>query len=186
MLLSKKKQAGMEKYVYQCWEGGPHIVLPFSLRPYWKGYELGSDPLDLSRDYGRACAVTESFGFIQVGDGQALVLAQDPPMVAWSPQSSTEAIDLFILKSWFSMDLDSLIDETLNNVKLECTGKLWNIRDNQLGVYYAGDNPLDPIAGEIQIPCQQGTYELWMLHCKDEKRGDIVMIRLLLQTNRLP
>lgn len=172
----------MEKYLYQCWDGGPHIVLPSSLRSHWKGYEGQEDPLDPSHDYGRACAVIDSFALIEVDDGQALVLADDPGMVAWAPQSSTTTIDLFILQSWTSVDLDSLIDEVLKNAKLENTGKLWNIQDTSLVVYYAGDNPLEPIAGEIQIPCRRGTYELWTFHYKDDKQGDVIMIRLLSQT----
>jgi len=171
----------MEKYVYQCWEGGPHIILPFSLRSHWKGYEGQENPLDPSHDYGRACAIADRFALMQVGNGQGLVLAQSPPMVAWSPQSSTAAIDLFILESWSSVELDLLLDETIKSARLENTGKTWNIQDEKLGMYYAGDNPLDIVAGEIQIPCQRGTYELWTYNYKNDKQGDVIMIRLLLQ-----
>lgn len=184
MLWFKDHKMKMEKYLYQCWEGGPHIILPFVLRSCWKGYEGQENPLDTSHDYGRACAIEESFAFIQVGDGQGLVLGQSPPMVAVLPKSSSKAtvIDLFILRSWSSMDLDFLLDETLKKAELKNTGKSWDIQDNQLGMYYAGDNPLEPIAGEIRIPCQNGAYELWTFNYKSEI-GEVLMIRLLLKTS---
>jgi hypothetical protein len=119
----------MEKYKYQCWEGGPHIILPESLKKAWKGHAMAFDPLDPSTDYGRACAVTGDFGLIPVGSGHALVLAQSPPMVAWSPLSSTDTIDVFILKSWFGMDLDSLVDATMETAELKDTGETWQIGD---------------------------------------------------------
>ncbi len=172
---------GMEKYKYQCWEGGPHIVLPQSLKAKWKGHKMGFNPLNPSSDYGRACAVSGDFGLISVGEGRALVLAQSPPMVAWSPLSSADAIDLFILKSWSDEDLDSLIDATAEKADLKRTGETWQIRDEQLGVYYAGDNPQQPIAGEIAIPCQHGSYALCAYTHTEPGVGEVVMIRLILE-----
>ena len=126
-----------------------------------------------------ACAVSGDFGLISVGEGRALVLAQSPPMVAWSPLSSIDAIDLFVLKSWSDGDLDSLIDATVEKADLKRTGETWQIIDGQLGLYYAGDNPQQPIAGEIAIPCQHGSYALWTYTHTEPGVGEVVMIRLI-------
>jgi hypothetical protein len=173
---------GMENYRYQCWEGGPHIVLPQSLKSKWKGHQMAFNPLDPSTDYGRACAVPGDFGLIAIGEGRGLVLAHSPPMVAWSPRSSADAIDLFVLKSWSSDNVDSLIDATVNKADLKPTGDTWPIDDDQLGLYYAGDDVQQPLAGEIVIPCRKGTYALWTYTFTDPKRGEVVMIRLIRET----
>jgi immunity protein 21 of polymorphic toxin system len=170
---------GMQKYKYQSWEGGPHIVLPESFKTSWQGHQLAINPLDPSTDYGRACAVSGDFGLIPVGKGRALVLAQSPPMVAWSPLSSADAIDLFVLKSWSDLGLDSLIDATVKKADLRPTGDTWQIQDDQLGLYYAGDDPQQPVAGEIVIPCRHGSYDLWTGTHTEPGGGEVVMTRLI-------
>ncbi|HUE72874.1 MAG TPA: Imm21 family immunity protein [Pirellulaceae bacterium] len=178
-MATKDARRGLKKYKYQCWEGGPHIVLPQSLKASWNGHQIGFHPLDPATDYGRAAAVPGDFGLISVGAGRALILAQSPPLVAWSPMSSADAIDLFILKSWSDQDLDLLIDAALEKADLQHTGDTWLIQDDQLGLYYAGDDPHKPIAGEITIPCQHGSYALWTYTHIEPGSGEVVMIRLI-------
>ena len=101
----------MEKYKYDCWDGGPFIVLPESAIGSWHGVVGDRDPLDPQTDYGRACAIKGKFELIPVGNEQALVLGPDPPMVAYSPRSTANEIDLFILEAWNKVDLDTLIDK---------------------------------------------------------------------------
>jgi hypothetical protein len=171
---------GMEKYEYQCWEGGPRIVLPQSLEASWKGHEMAFNPLDPSTDYGRACAISGDFGLISVGEGHALVLAGSPPMVAWSPFSTADEIDIVILKEWSDEDLDALVDATVENADLQATNQTWAIKDDTLGLYYAGDAPQEPMAaGKIAIPCSRGSYALWTYTFSDPGLGEVFMIRMI-------
>jgi hypothetical protein len=171
--------ATLRGYKYQCWEGGPHILLPDYLRRDWRG--VGAIPLDAASDYGRACAVPGDFGLIQVGAGQALVLAQSPPMVAWSANSPAGVQDVFVLKSWQQFDLDGLLDEALSRAVFRDTGSRWVIPKPGAALYYAGDDPAKPLVGRIDIPLQAGTHKILSSIYADTTRGEVVVIRLELQ-----
>jgi hypothetical protein len=65
-----------------CNDGGPVLVIPADLVPYWSG-AAGPGEHD---DYERACAVTEFPGVLEVGPGRALVLSTrhvDVGIVCW-------------------------------------------------------------------------------------------------------
>lgn len=63
--------------------GGPLIVLPTTLLPFWRGAD-GVFP-EADDDYGRACAVNDFAAVICVGEGQALVLGDEPAMTCYLP-----------------------------------------------------------------------------------------------------
>jgi hypothetical protein len=172
----------MERYKYQCWEGGPHLLLPDYLRGAWRGHDTGLRPLDPATDYGRACAVAGEFGLIPVGVGHALVLGQDPPMVAWSPHSPPRVEDIFVLKSWEHTDLDALLDAALGKAAFQETGLIWDVRESGGSIYYAGDDPIHPIAGRIAVPLLAGTYKILRSEYTDVTMGSLVVIRLELQS----
>lgn len=115
----------MTKYNYQCADGGPHIVLPDALRGAWNGMA----------DYGRACAVTGHFDLVSVGNGQGLVLAGSPPMVALTPSPDGNGADIFILEDWADMNLDGLVDRALAAFptgNMTPTGQVWQVDGNGL------------------------------------------------------
>jgi hypothetical protein len=173
--------AGMKRYRYQCWEGGPHILLPNYLRTEWRGYQVSRHPLDPSTDYGRACAVPGDFGLIRVGAGHALILGQSPPMIAWSPESPAGTQNLFILKSWEGLDLDSLLDTVLASADFRSTGLQWTIPEPGAALYFAGDDLEKPVAGRLDVPVPAGTYNLLSSKYADVRKGEVVAIRLTLQ-----
>jgi hypothetical protein len=172
----------MERYKYQCWEGGPHLLLPDYLRGAWHGHHIGLRPLDPATDYGRACGVAGEFGLITVGAGHALVLGQSPPMVAWSPHSPLGVEDIFVLKSWEHTDLDALLDAALAKAAFQETGLVWDVRQSGGSIYYAGDDPIHPLlAGRIAVPLQAGTYKILRSDYIDATMGSVIVIRLELQ-----
>ncbi|MEV0489523.1 Imm21 family immunity protein [Streptomyces atratus] len=73
-------------------EGGPLIAVPESVLGAWKGAEdLEDEDGDVDEeagDYGRACAVDDYAGVIDVGGTPALVLGDDPAPTVYLPEHS--------------------------------------------------------------------------------------------------
>ncbi len=167
----------MDRYIYQCWEGGPHIVLPDSLRGDWHGERMGNDPLDPSCDYGRACKVERHFGLIDVGRGKALVFT-DPPMVAWDPQSTGDVQDFFVLLAWEQKSLDDLLDRTKARATLKETGQRWLIEGRGAGLLYAGDDAGGSVVGRVDIPLAPGAYRILTAEFDELGAGHVVRVHL--------
>jgi hypothetical protein len=106
---SGEKPKGMSKFNYLACEGGPHLVLPKSLRSNWQGIRSPADALNPASEYGKACAAVanQRMATIAVGSGRAILL-QDPPMSAWG-RSPEGWVDLYYLEAWSDEDLDALI-----------------------------------------------------------------------------
>lgn len=76
--------------------GGPLIAVPEAVLRAWKGGEdlddededLDEDLDDDAGDYGRACAVDDYAGLIDVGGTPALVLGDDPAPTTYLPEHS--------------------------------------------------------------------------------------------------
>lgn len=65
--------------------GGPLIVVPEAILPSWRG-GADEEPPDADDDYERACAVADYAGVIPVGDGQGLVLGDEPATTCYLPE----------------------------------------------------------------------------------------------------
>lgn len=149
---------GLDRYEYFACDGGPHLLLPSALASEWKGVENPDDVLDPATDYGRACAASdERIALLPVGDGHALVLP-NPPMTAWAagPDGS---IELYILESWSTEDLDALIDEARAAAPSPSTGALqWKVADGGAVLMFAGDTVEDAVYETVHVPLQAGLY----------------------------
>jgi len=168
----------MERYKYQCWEGGPHIILPNSVANRWNGHVMTKIPLDPSTDYGRACRIERAYGFIEVGDGKGLVM-RDPPLVAWDPSSSSDhSQTFFILNEWTNEALDDLLDRAKQEVEFKASPEIWEIPTGGLRMIYAGDDFQGSVAGRIDIPASAGKYSLVAGEYK-EKEGNVIVLKLL-------
>lgn len=79
-------------------DGGPHLLLPLSLRDVWCGTEAPRDgrvvearfrwTMDLAApasDYDAACDVADAVGVIAVAGHQAVVLGDEVPLSTWLP-----------------------------------------------------------------------------------------------------
>ncbi|MFF6996537.1 immunity 21 family protein [Streptomyces sp. NPDC008313] len=62
--------------------GGPLIVVPEVVLPFWSG----ADGDEMSSDYDRACDVDGAVGLVPVGDTRALVLGDEPAATAYLPE----------------------------------------------------------------------------------------------------
>lgn len=171
--------AGMTKYNYQCADGGPHIVLPDALRGAWSGGILPT-----GGDYGRACAVTGDFGLIPVGEGQGLVLAGSPAMVALARSPDGNGADVFILQSWADMNLDGLVDRSLAAIpteKMTPTGQTWQVDGGGLTAIFAADSPGDTAYGELRLSLPAGRYTLLKGHYNPKPNEEVVICRMVTQ-----
>ncbi len=100
-------------------EGGPLIVISDKLIPSWEGTREPTgrtlqasfrwdDPEAPATDYDRACDVGEAVGCLEVGEGSALVLGDEPlsttlvrrqngvVFVRWASAESEEAVELLL------------------------------------------------------------------------------------------
>ncbi|MET8451378.1 immunity 21 family protein [Streptomyces sp. NPDC005209] len=61
--------------------GGPLIVVPEAVLPFW----AGADGEDMATDYDRACEVDGYVGLLPVGNSAALVLGDEPASTSYLP-----------------------------------------------------------------------------------------------------
>ena len=91
--------------------GGPLIVIPEVVLPFWSG----ADGDETSSDYDRACDVDGYIGLVPVGDTRALVLGDEPASTAFLPEHGT-----FV--RWCAADSE---DELLAGVPAALEAAVW-------------------------------------------------------------
>jgi hypothetical protein len=99
------------------------------LLPVWKGAPSDSDgPANdesiafRDSDHQRACAIRGDIGVIQVGDGEALVIAEEVLETTWHPLS-----DGGILARWVFGDADEAVEKYLRSLP---TSLSWRVGPN--------------------------------------------------------
>jgi hypothetical protein len=144
----------MSKYPYLAADGGPHLLLPAETAATWSGG---------ATDYGRACAATAAsqMALIPVGSDSAMAFA-DPPMTAWG-KSADGLIEVYYLKSWTGMDLDSLIAKAtaaLPTASLADSGKTLRFGQPDAFLLFAGDTPNSVTYACHRVSVPAGTYKV--------------------------
>lgn len=93
--------------------GGPLLLLHDAILAAWRGSDHDADD---GTDYDRACEVAGSLGVIPVGDGEGLVLGDEPLSTCWVPRDRTSFVARWMyaenvasVDAWLaSVDPDSL------------------------------------------------------------------------------
>lgn len=169
----------MSDFQYFVSDGGPHIVLPASVRSLWRGVGENYDPTDETTDYARACAVPPPVGLIGVGHQQALVLAGSPSMTAWNTSVRQDALNIYLLESWSTPQIEDLlrsaVAEALANEPTD-TGFRWNVGDD-LVVMFAGDRGSAATYGQGALPRLNGQYAIYTGRYEG-KLGTLLLVRL--------
>src|SRR5207248_203363 len=137
-------RVGMRNYPYLAADGGPHMFLPAEAAGAWSGASSMAAAVNPKSDYGRACAATANarMALVAVGTTSAMVFA-DPPMTAWG-KSSDGLVEVYVLESWTSMNLDALIAKAtaaLPTASMKDSGSALQLRDADAFLLYAGDTP---------------------------------------------
>lgn len=84
--------------------GGPLLAAPASQLARWEGATDDEGPEENWGDYGRACAVGGYIGLLGIGEGQGLVLGDEPATTTYLPDER-----LFV--RWAAADSESeLVD----------------------------------------------------------------------------
>lgn len=174
--MAANMQSHMDRYQYQCWEGGPHILIPNAVASAWAGQKSGVGALDPNTDYGRACQVQGPFGFIEVAGHKALVFA-DPPLAAWDPTSTTSSQHFFFLSGWDTLDTDGLLDRVKAQAQMKLTDILWSVPSDGVRMIYAGDDPAGSTVGRIDIPTLAGEYRLSTGEYNVAGDGHVIVLR---------
>ena len=144
-------------------DGGPHLLLPVSLGPAWRGTAATEDVLDPSSDYGRACAAAEPISIIPVADGQAVVLGGSPPMSSWAFASDPSHFVVFVLHDWNTDDPDLLLAAAhvdLPAAPLTDTTLQWHVPFEGAALLFAGDRLTDPVYEPLHLPIAAGHYHI--------------------------
>lgn len=95
-----------------------------------------------AKDYGRACAVSDAVtAVLRVADGEALVLGPSPPMTAWADaDDGSGVVEVYILESWGTDDLDALVDRLREVPASASRGSVeWTMPDGGVVLMFAGD-----------------------------------------------
>ncbi|MFF6780705.1 Imm21 family immunity protein [Streptomyces sp. NPDC012510] len=91
--------------------GGPLIVIPEAVLPFW----AGADGDETSSDYDRACDLDGYVGLLPVGDTRALVLGHEPASTAYLSEHGT-----FV--RWYAAESEA---EILEDVPAALDAAVW-------------------------------------------------------------
>jgi hypothetical protein len=154
---------GMNKFPYLAADGGPHMLLPVDVASAWTGVTSMAAALDPSSDYGRACtvALSKEMSLLSVGSSNAVIFA-DPPMSSWG-KSADGLVEIYYLKSWTTMDTDSLIDRataSLPTASLTDSGHKLKLTAPDAFLLFAGDTTSGSAYGVHRVTLPAAEYRI--------------------------
>ncbi|MFG3706029.1 Imm21 family immunity protein [Micromonospora sp. NPDC047670] len=138
--------------------GGPLVVVPATALSAWRGAADGFDPDDLDTwgDYGRACAVEGYAGVVQVGDAEALILADEPATTTYLPERR-----LFV--RWIFADSEAevvrLVPDAVDRADWEDAGSWTTTGPAELFDAALSGDEAEP-TGHLRVEVEPGTYRL--------------------------
>ncbi|MFE7977395.1 immunity 21 family protein [Streptomyces shenzhenensis] len=154
--------------------GGPLIVVPEAVLPFW----AGADGEDLATDYDRACEVDGYVGLLPVGDSAALVLGDEPASTSFLPDH-----DAFV--RWSAAGSE---DELLAGVPAALDAAVWQ---NEVSWQVPGPVVLFDSAWpgtatdrteHLRVPLEPGRYTVRAAHAQPGPETWLGLVQL----RRLP
>ena len=169
--------------------GGPLLLLPSALLGAWEGADEPEpfrsvearsrwNPSGPATDYDRACDVGDLVGAVQVGEGEGLVLGDEPLATTWrSSQSSTGGVLVrweyaasgVAAGRWVSTIPSSLPWESSTRFSFE-EGPLVLFDSAE-----AGSNPSGP---RLEIPLSGGVYDVHTIRWRPDGSTSLLLHRL--------
>ncbi|MBM0278988.1 Imm21 family immunity protein [Micromonospora tarensis] len=156
--------------------GGPLIVVPSAVLAEWRGATT-DDPDDWG-DYERACRIDGYVGTLDVGAGQALVLADEPATTTYLP-------DRRVFVRWLyansEADVIRLLPQAIAIADWADAGTWTTTGPARLfDSGYAGDGPEPPTHLTVEVAA--GTYLIRTAHVEPDKHTALMLVHLAEQT----
>jgi hypothetical protein len=152
----------MKKLNFFTSDGGPHLLLPNSVREYW-GRTHPGNVLTPGSDYQRACKIEPPFGLIEIGPAKGLILAGNPMITTWEELPDKNGIDVCVFESWGTENLDAiktLVQAAQGATTFSDTKLDWIVPEGGLTLMYSGDRPGRSEYGELNVPLKSGRYQV--------------------------
>jgi hypothetical protein len=161
--------------------GGPLILLPVSYLTAWLGIEApATQPshhtVDHLSDYERACAVADYTGVILVGNGECLVLGDDPNDTTWLPNARGGIFARWIYAAGFEAAEPALTSIPADLV-WESAGVL-KVATTPLELFDAAETGTEVLAVRLRIELTPGKYEIARADHKPDADTWFQLIRL--------
>jgi hypothetical protein len=169
--------------------GGPLLLLPSSLLGVWGGTDepepyLGVEarsrwnPAGAATDYDRACDVTDLLGTVQVGGGEALVLADEPLATSWCPAPE---IGDGILVRWEYAESDVIAGRWVSTIpgSLPWEPSLrFSFEEGPLSLFDAAEPGLDPSGPRLEVGLSGGVYDVHTIRWRPDGGTSLLLHRL--------
>lgn len=154
--------------------GGPLILIPESACYQWGG--APDDYPDHTGDYGRACAVNDYVGLIDVGPAKALVLGDHPADTTFVPE---HGILLRVIASGDDLDPTTTVAELVPDVEWE-PGLSWEVTGPVILFDSAYDYPhvIDAENGRLRVNLARGRYDVQAAYVEIPDEAYLILIRL--------
>ena len=154
--------------------GGPHILIPQSACHLWNGAPRNYP--DEEGDYGRACAVDDYIGLIDVGHARALVFADHPGRTTFLPSHG------ILLREIAGGDDDEVLEATLRLLPTINWGSRlsWEVTEPLILFDSAYDYPYVVNAGEeqIRVDLTPGRYTVEAAYLEIPDTAYLILVRL--------
>jgi hypothetical protein len=163
-----------------CCDGGPHLLLPRNLVPYWNGV-AGAVGADFAgTDYGRACASPEPASIIGVASGQGLVVAGSPPFTYWLGHAGDMSGDLVVPQYWtIDFDASHLREAVAQARGLVDLGILFENESEDCVLLAASDSGPDWVYGVSSVRLRLGRYRVFAGESSLGQDLEVEILRLI-------
>ena len=158
-------------------DGGPHLLMPQSLRGVWRGsgppfdgrvvdarFRWTMDAADPATDYDAACDVDDAVGVIEVAGRQAVVLGDEVPLSTWLPCAAFDGGVLVVALAWESERFDGTVRAAVDLLTLDhfgATGLVFALDQPGCLLCAACDAGPDWLYSTQDIDIPAGRYALW-------------------------
>jgi len=169
--------------------GGPLLVLPSSLLGAWEGTDEPEpyravqarsrwNPEGPATDYDRACDVTDLVGTVPVGEGEGLVLGDEPLATTWWPVAKIRG---GFLVRWEYAETDAVAARWVSAIPGHLSwepGVRYRFQEGPLLLFDSAEPGLDPSGYRLEIALAGGTYEVHTAKWRPDASTSLLLHRL--------
>jgi hypothetical protein len=151
--------------------GGPLLLLEKSLLPYWGGaYTSNGDT-----DYDRACAIEGYIGLIEVGDGNAIVLGDEPLQTSLLRLPNEEG--LMVIRWEFAPDEFAVLNALGHEGVRQQADISVSFKGGPLVLFDSAYSGLE-IEDSLETTLRPGSYQLDTMRLQPNKQTSLILHRI--------